>query len=211
MTIDNFIDTSHGKLFISDILPRHTSTALAAHLCAAAHRLGSTGLHNRLTYTRKWNKAICMWTWLHKKANLQPGWIKIKIFSKQIWFVLCNLNFCKISIEIVTTRFYLVFQLKQVKTAINQESHWNNCMCKFTKLQCKIVKIQESLSICYLKLIISNMLNIVSPQIHCHIQCFNNPTAKLIENHFRNSINDCICSDWEIKANFNWRFLAIMI
>src|SRR6218665_3301706 len=44
MTIENFIDTSHGKLLISDILPRHTSIALAAHLCAATHRLGSTGL-----------------------------------------------------------------------------------------------------------------------------------------------------------------------
>jgi len=31
MTVENFIDTSHWKLLISDIRPRHTSTALAAH------------------------------------------------------------------------------------------------------------------------------------------------------------------------------------
>jgi len=30
MTVENFIDTSHWKLLISDIWPRHTSTALAA-------------------------------------------------------------------------------------------------------------------------------------------------------------------------------------
>ena len=44
MRVVNVIETSHWKVLISDILPRHTSTALAAHLCAAAHRLGSTGL-----------------------------------------------------------------------------------------------------------------------------------------------------------------------
>ena len=44
MRVENVIETSHWKLLISDIRPLHTSTALAAHFCAAAHRLGSTGL-----------------------------------------------------------------------------------------------------------------------------------------------------------------------
>ena len=34
---------------ISDIRPRHTSTALAAHLCAAAHKLGSTDIKYYIT------------------------------------------------------------------------------------------------------------------------------------------------------------------
>jgi len=42
--VENFNETSHWKLLISNIRPRHTSAALAAHLCAAAHRLGSTVL-----------------------------------------------------------------------------------------------------------------------------------------------------------------------
>jgi len=40
MTVENFTETSHWKLFISEIRPRHTSTALAA----PAHRLRSTAL-----------------------------------------------------------------------------------------------------------------------------------------------------------------------
>jgi len=44
MRVENVIETSHWKLLISDIRPRHTYIALAAHFCAAAHRLGSTGL-----------------------------------------------------------------------------------------------------------------------------------------------------------------------
>jgi len=44
MRVENVIETSHWKVLISDIRPRHTYTALAAHLCAAAHRLGSTAL-----------------------------------------------------------------------------------------------------------------------------------------------------------------------
>ena len=44
VTVENFIETSHWKLLICHILPRNTPTALAAHLCAAAHRLGSTAI-----------------------------------------------------------------------------------------------------------------------------------------------------------------------
>jgi len=44
MRVENLIKTSHWKLLISDIRPRPTSAALAAHLWAAAYRLGSTGL-----------------------------------------------------------------------------------------------------------------------------------------------------------------------
>ena len=44
MIVGNFIETCHRKLLISDIRPRHTFTALAAHLCAAAHRLGTTAV-----------------------------------------------------------------------------------------------------------------------------------------------------------------------
>jgi len=44
MTIENFIDTSHWNLLISDTRLRLTLTALVVHLCAAAHRLGSTVL-----------------------------------------------------------------------------------------------------------------------------------------------------------------------
>jgi len=46
MRFENVIETSHWKLLISDIRPRHTSTALAAHFCATAHRLGSTALRS---------------------------------------------------------------------------------------------------------------------------------------------------------------------
>jgi len=44
----NFIEISYWKFFISNIQPRHTSTALAAHLSAAAHRLGSTAITDAL-------------------------------------------------------------------------------------------------------------------------------------------------------------------
>ena len=49
MRVENVIETSHWKLLISGIRPRHTSTALAAHLCVVAHRLGSTALEISLT------------------------------------------------------------------------------------------------------------------------------------------------------------------
>ena len=43
MTAENFIlKLLIENFLISDIQPRHTSAALAAHSCAAAHRLGST-------------------------------------------------------------------------------------------------------------------------------------------------------------------------
>jgi len=44
MRVENFIETSHRKYLISDIRPRRTSTAPAAHLCGAAQRLGGTGV-----------------------------------------------------------------------------------------------------------------------------------------------------------------------
>jgi len=44
MRVENLIETSDRKLLFSDIRLRHTSAALAAHLCAAAHRLGSTAV-----------------------------------------------------------------------------------------------------------------------------------------------------------------------
>ena len=48
MRVENFIEGSHWKLLISEIPPLHTSAALVAHLCAAAHRLGSTVLSSCL-------------------------------------------------------------------------------------------------------------------------------------------------------------------
>ena len=41
MIVENFIETFHCKLLISDIRPRHTSTALAAHFyCSCGTQVG---------------------------------------------------------------------------------------------------------------------------------------------------------------------------
>ena len=64
MTVENFNESSHWKLLISDIRPRHTSTALAAHLWAAAHRLGSTALKTPRATTFK------CWCYQSVNANL---------------------------------------------------------------------------------------------------------------------------------------------
>jgi len=52
-----------------------------------------------------------------------------------------------------------------------------------------------------------------SPQVYGHIQSVSSSFNCKIdrEDLLRNIIKDCICSDAEIKANFNLQFLAIMI
>jgi len=83
------LSMTHWKLLISDTRPRHTSTALASHLCFAAHKLGSTeqdtlfivlplaifsaacfiiwfeSTDNLCCYGRHWTVSLGMWgSWL---------------------------------------------------------------------------------------------------------------------------------------------------